>query len=165
MRAQRTTSAVARTLLAGTLAIGLSAYSGPGTAVGDDTGVTDFALTATVIEDDDGKTRLTEGFQGFSVESADFAHGYLTSERMAQRLRTLGDEGVIRIGGYSMDLVWPAFGDWAGAPAPAEAIGGTVDQQDLDALNALARRLRLAGHPRAPPQGGHRPEQGEEPHP
>jgi hypothetical protein len=81
--------------------------------------------------------RLTTGFQGFSVESADFAHGFLTRERMAQRLRTLGRHGVIRLGGYSMDLVWPAFGAWRDVPAPAEAIGGTVDQADLDALADL----------------------------
>ncbi|MGH3388250.1 MAG: glycosyl hydrolase family 79 C-terminal domain-containing protein [Actinomadura sp.] len=80
--------------------------------------------------------RLVDDFQGFSVESADFAHGFLTKERMGRRLRTLGP-GVIRLGGYSMDLVWPAFGEWTDAPAPAEAIGGTVDQSDLNDLKEL----------------------------
>jgi hypothetical protein len=80
--------------------------------------------------------RLADDFQGFSVESADFAHGFLTEKRMAQRLRTLGP-GVIRLGGYSMDLVWPAFGAWRGVPAPPQAIGGTVDQSDLDSLKGL----------------------------
>jgi hypothetical protein len=75
--------------------------------------------------------------QGFSVESADFAHGFLTSARMTQRLRTLSDHGVLRLGGYSMDLVWPAFGAWSDVPAPPQAIGGTVDQGDLDALKGL----------------------------
>jgi hypothetical protein len=86
----------------------------------------------------DGTNATLPGdLQGFSVESADFAHGYLTSALMSRRLDTLGPRGVIRIGGYSMDLVWPAFGRWADQPAPAEAIGGTVDQSDLDKLKAL----------------------------
>jgi len=38
--------------------------------------------------------RIPEDFQGFSVESADFAHGYLTKERMSERLQTLGDHGI-----------------------------------------------------------------------
>ncbi|MBQ0895722.1 hypothetical protein KBX37_21925 [Micromonospora sp. U56] len=86
----------------------------------------------------DGRNAVLSGnFQGFSVESADFAHGFLTKERMAERLRTLGPNGVIRLGGYSMDLVWPAFGEWTDVPAPPEAIGGTVDQSDLDRLKEL----------------------------
>jgi hypothetical protein len=36
-----------------------------------------------------------------------------------------------------MDLVWPAFGPDDGTPAPSWAIGGTVDQADLDGLKAL----------------------------
>ena len=92
------------------------------------------ATTASVRGDG---VRLGPGFQGFSVESADFAHGFLTRQRMAQRLRTLGRHGVVRLGGYSMDLVWPAFGRWSDTPAPAEAIGGTVDQSDLAALAEL----------------------------
>jgi hypothetical protein len=80
---------------------------------------------------------LTDGHQGFSVETADFAHGFLTRDLMAQRMRTLGSHGVLRIGGYSMDLVWPAFGAYANSPAPKEAIGGTVGQADLDALKKL----------------------------
>ncbi|WP_329449774.1 hypothetical protein OG894_02815 [Streptomyces sp. NBC_01724] len=80
---------------------------------------------------------LDPGMQGFSVESADFAHGYLTKELLAGRLKTLGPHGVLRLGGYSMDLVWPAFGPHADAPAPAQAIGGTVDQADLDGLKKL----------------------------
>jgi len=56
---------------------------------------------------------------------------------ISQRLKTLGPSGVVRLGGYSMDLVWPAFGKYANAPAPAEAIGGTVDQGDMDALKPL----------------------------
>ncbi|MFG1811962.1 glycosyl hydrolase family 79 C-terminal domain-containing protein [Streptomyces sp. NPDC049040] len=80
---------------------------------------------------------LTDGHQGFSVESADFAHGFLTRDLMAQRMKTLGSDGVLRIGGYSMDLVWPAFGAYADSAAPKEAIGGTVDQSDLDALKGL----------------------------
>ncbi|MER7443479.1 glycosyl hydrolase family 79 C-terminal domain-containing protein [Micromonospora avicenniae] len=123
-----------RSLVAGALAAGLVA-AGALPATADDTvATTDLTLTATV----DGTNAVLGGdFQGFSVESADFAHGYLTRERMAERLRTLGPQGVIRLGGYSMDLVWPAFGEWAGAPAPAEAIGGTVDQGDLDHLKQL----------------------------
>ncbi|HEY3560291.1 MAG TPA: glycosyl hydrolase family 79 C-terminal domain-containing protein [Kribbella sp.] len=82
---------------------------------------------------------LPADLQGFSVESADLAHGFLTSRLLARRLKTLGPQGLIRIGGYSMDLVWPAFGAWSGVPAPAEAIGGTVDQSDLDKLAGLVR--------------------------
>ncbi|MEU2169617.1 glycosyl hydrolase family 79 C-terminal domain-containing protein [Micromonospora chersina] len=123
-----------RSLVAGALAAGLVA-AGALPATADDTAATtDLTLTATV---DGTNAVLGDDFQGFSVESADFAHGYLTRERMAERLRTLGSQGVIRLGGYSMDLVWPAFGEWAGAPAPAEAIGGTVDQSDLDHLKQL----------------------------
>lgn len=84
-----------------------------------------------------GGAELADGHQGFSVESADFAHGFLTRDRMAGRLKTLGSDGVLRLGGYSMDLVWPAFGKWSRTSAPKEAIGGTVDQSDLDALRKL----------------------------
>jgi hypothetical protein len=102
-------------------------------AVADDS-TPSVTLTAAT---DGTNPKLPGDLQGFSVESADFAHGYLTSKLLARRLDTLGPEGVIRIGGYSMDLVWPAFGQWAGVPAPAEAIGGTVDQSDLDKLKTL----------------------------
>lgn len=50
--------------------------------------------------------KLDPGMQGFSVESADFGHGYLTKELLAERLKALGPHGVLRLGGYSMDLVW-----------------------------------------------------------
>lgn len=123
-----------RSLVAGVLATGLVAAGGLPATADDSAATTDLTLTATV----DGRNAVLGGdFQGFSVESADFAHGYLTRERMAQRLGTLGPHGVIRLGGYSMDLVWPAFGAWTDAPAPPEAIGGTVDQSDLDHLKEL----------------------------
>ncbi|WP_285630952.1 glycosyl hydrolase family 79 C-terminal domain-containing protein [Actinoallomurus iriomotensis] len=76
---------------------------------------------------------------GFSVESADLAHGFLTKPRMSQWLKTLGRHGVLRLGGYSMDLVWPAFGAYRDAPTPPEAIGGRVDRSDLIRLKALLR--------------------------
>jgi len=128
--------------LAVALVIGLSA-SGTARAQGSvsvDTrtgaaaGSTPISLTATT---DGANARITGDNQGFSVESADFAHGFLTKARMSQRLRTLGPHGVIRIGGYSMDLVWPALGAYHDAPAPVRAIGGTVDQSDLDNLKEL----------------------------
>ncbi|MEU2169615.1 glycosyl hydrolase family 79 C-terminal domain-containing protein [Micromonospora chersina] len=123
-----------RCLIVGTLVAGLAAYPGAVAVAGDAAPATaDLTLTATV---NGGNARLAEDFQGFSVESADFAHGFLTRDRMAERLRTLGP-GVLRLGGYSMDLVWPAFGRWTDAPAPPEAIGGTVDQSDLDHLKQL----------------------------
>jgi hypothetical protein len=81
--------------------------------------------------------RITGDEQGFSVETADFAHGFLTRARMAEWFKTLGKHGVLRLGGYSMDLVWPAFGPAAGTPAPDWAIGGTVDQSDFDQLRVL----------------------------
>lgn len=93
-----------------------------------------FSLTPTLSAHD---AEITGDNQGFSVESADFAHGFLTKELLAKRLRTLGHEGVIRLGGYSMDLVWPAFGPYRDDPVPPEAIGGVVDQSDLDQLKAL----------------------------
>jgi hypothetical protein len=74
---------------------------------------------------------------GFSVESADLAHGFLTKHLLARYLRTLGRHGVLRLGGYSMDLVWPAFGPYRNRIAPPEAIGGTVDQSDFDKLKRL----------------------------
>lgn len=123
-----------RSLVAGALAAGLVAAGGLPAIADDTAATTSLTLTATV---DGTNAVLGDDFQGFSVESADFAHGYLTRERMAERLRTLGPHGVIRLGGYSMDLVWPAFGDWTTAPAPSEAIGGTVDQSDLDHLKEL----------------------------
>lgn len=95
---------------------------------------TPFTLNATIDRDN---AKIRDDHQGFSVESADFAHGFLTSERMSKRLKTLGRHGVIRIGGYSMDLVWPTFGAYSDAPAPPEAIGGIVEQSDLDKLNEL----------------------------
>lgn len=115
------------------LALALAAPGG--TAARADTAVP-VELTATY---DAAGAVVPDDFAGFSVESADLAHGFLTRDLLAQRLRTLGHHGVVRVGGYSMDLVWPAFGRWAGTPAPAEAIGGTVDQADLDGLADLAR--------------------------
>ncbi|MCM2412692.1 glycosyl hydrolase family 79 C-terminal domain-containing protein [Streptomyces sp. RKAG290] len=127
-----------RTALAAALVAGAALPAGHAFArSGDDTPTgTAFTLNATA---DSAGARLTGDHQGFSVESADFAHGYLTEDRMADRLRTLGNDGVLRLGGYSMDLVWPAFGRWSGSPAPKEAIGGTVDRSDLDALRKLVR--------------------------
>ncbi|MEV4813544.1 glycosyl hydrolase family 79 C-terminal domain-containing protein [Micromonospora avicenniae] len=123
-----------RSLLAGALATGLVAAGALPATADDIAAATSLTLSATV----DGRNAVLSGeFQGFSVESADFAHGYLTRERMAERLRTLGPQGVIRLGGYSMDLVWPAFGEWTDVPAPPEAIGGTVDQSDLNHLKEL----------------------------
>lgn len=80
---------------------------------------------------------ITDETQGFSVESADLAHGFLTKPLLGHFLKTLGPHGVIRLGGYSMDLVWPAFGAYTNTPAPPQAIGGVVDQNDLDKLKAL----------------------------
>jgi hypothetical protein len=127
-------SRAARTLVT-ILSLGLAAGASlAAPAVAGDEATPSVTLTATT---DGTNPKLPSDLQGFSVESADFAHGYLTSKLLARRLDTLGPEGVIRIGGYSMDLVWPAFGQWAGVPAPAEAIGGTVDQSDLDKLKTL----------------------------
>jgi hypothetical protein len=93
-----------------------------------------FALTAT---SDDTAASVGTDTQGFSVESADLAHGFLTQDRLAPWLRTLGPHGVIRLGGSSTDLVWPAFGASQEASAPGWAIGGTVDQGDLSQLRRL----------------------------
>jgi hypothetical protein len=103
-------------------------------ARGEPAPTTQITLTATP---DRANPEIGAASQGFSVESADFAHGYLTSALLAKRLRTLGRHGVLRIGGYSMDLVWPTFGAYRHAPAPAQAIGGVVDQSDLDQLRRL----------------------------
>ncbi|MER7443482.1 glycosyl hydrolase family 79 C-terminal domain-containing protein [Micromonospora avicenniae] len=134
LTARTTARRLRRFLIVGALAAGLVSHPGAVAIAGEAApAATDLTLTVTV---NGGNARLTDDFQGFSVESADFAHGFLTRERMAERLRTLGP-GVLRLGGYSMDLVWPAFGQWADAPAPPEAIGGTVDQSDLDHLKQL----------------------------
>ena len=113
-----------------------TALAAPALAEDGQTTTTSTAVNLTAATDGTN-SKLPADLQGFSVESADFAHGFLTSKLLARRLDTLGPQGVIRIGGYSMDLVWPAFGQWSGAPAPAEAIGGTVDQSDLDKLDGL----------------------------
>jgi hypothetical protein len=97
-------------------------------------GTTTFALSATGAP---GTTGITAYSQGFSVESADLAHGFLTKALLARKLKTLGPHGVIRLGGYSMDLVWPAFGAYRDEPPPPQAIGGVVDQSDFDNLEAL----------------------------
>lgn len=124
----------ARAPLTGGVILGLVIPAAVASAATADPGPTqDYTLT---VSDTETSTRITDDFQGFSVESADFAHGFLTRDRMAARLSTLGP-GVIRIGGYSMDLVWPAFGAWADAPPPPEAIGGVVEQSDLDHLDEL----------------------------
>lgn len=123
---------VQRALLATTLVAGLALTAGTtATAI---TPATAFTLNASKVSHNPS---LTGDNQGFSVESADFAHGYLTKSLMSQRLKTLGPYGVVRLGGYSMDLVWPAFGAYSDAPAPVEAIGGTVDQGDMNALKSL----------------------------
>ncbi|KAB1913179.1 glycosyl hydrolase family 79 C-terminal domain-containing protein [Micromonospora sp. AMSO31t] len=123
-----------RCLVVSAAVAALVPYPGSAAVAGDAApATTELTITASV---DEHSARLSDDFQGFSVESADFAHGFLTRERMAERLRTLGP-GVLRLGGYSMDLVWPAFGKWADVPAPPEAIGGTVDQADLDHLKQL----------------------------
>ncbi|MFG1910974.1 glycosyl hydrolase family 79 C-terminal domain-containing protein [Kribbella sp. NPDC048928] len=129
-------SVVATVSLVTAAALPAGALPAGAVPAGPDGAGTPVSLSATV----DGRNAvLPSDLQGFSVESADLAHGFLTSRLLARRLKTLGPHGVIRIGGYSMDLVWPAFGAWAGAPAPAEAIGGTVDQSDLDKLAQLVR--------------------------
>lgn len=97
-------------------------------------GVTGFSLTPARAQ---AATGINGDNQGFSVETADLARGALTKALLARPLRELGHRGVIRIGGYTGDLVWPAFGAGAGEPAPAWAIAGTVDQADLDSLRQL----------------------------
>jgi len=125
-----------RALLATTLVAGLGVAGSSGASGASEPSGPTTAFTLNASKDS-GNPKLTGDNQGFSVESADFAHGYLTKQLMSQRLKTLGPYGVVRLGGYSMDLVWPAFGAYANAPAPAEAIGGTVDQGDMDALKPL----------------------------
>ncbi len=123
------------TALALAAALSVAAAIGTGSAaVGDTAGSTAINLTATT---DRSNAELSGASQGFSVESADFAHGFLTKALLSNRLKTLGRHGVIRIGGYSMDLVWPTFGAYRNAPAPPQAIGGVVDQSDLDQLKRL----------------------------
>ncbi len=126
--------AVSAAVAAGVLGGPGSASAHPAPAAADTAGSSTFDLTATT---DHAAPYVTGENQGFSVESADFAHGFLTDELLGKRLKTLGRHGVIRLGGYSMDLVWPAFGAYRDAPAPPEAIGGTVDQSDLDKLKKL----------------------------
>lgn len=123
-------------VLAVSAVVAAGALAGSGTVAHADsaTGSTDFNLTATT---DHHNASITGDNQGFSVESADFAHGFLTDALLGRRLKTLGPHGVLRLGGYSMDLVWPAFGAYRDAPAPAQAIGGTVDQSDLNGLKKL----------------------------
>lgn len=130
-----TAAAVSATVVAAAPAAPSAAVPTATSAVSSDA-VTPIDLTATP---DPTASRLPADLQGFSVETADLAHGFLSRDLLARRLDTLGRHGVIRVGGYSMDLVWPAFGRWADVPAPPEAIGGTVDQGDLDQLAALTR--------------------------
>jgi hypothetical protein len=116
-----------------------AAVSGPaGTGIalahGAEAGSSAFTFTPTRGATDAGPSGDN---QGFSVESADFAHGFLDRQLLAQPLATLGHRGTIRIGGYTAELVWPAFGAYADQPAPAWAIGGTVDQSDLAKLKLL----------------------------
>ncbi|MFD7204695.1 glycosyl hydrolase family protein [Streptomyces sp. NPDC059893] len=137
MRLRPAPSTLARTAVL-TSAVALLACTGQADAApapdSSSLSATPFALDATGSP---SRATFDSGVQGFSVESADFAHGYLTEDLLAERLKTLGPHGVLRLGGYSMDLVWPAFGAAAHTPAPAQAIGGTVDQSDLDGLKQL----------------------------
>lgn len=132
-----------RTLRRSLPAIGLTvglvagpAASGSNAAVASDAPADSTAFTLTPASEPTGGA-ITGDNLGFSVESADFAHGFLTKARMSQWLKTLSPHGVLRLGGYSMDLVWPAFGAYRNSPAPPQAIGGTVDQSDLEQLKAL----------------------------
>ncbi|HEY8455698.1 MAG TPA: glycosyl hydrolase family 79 C-terminal domain-containing protein [Actinopolymorphaceae bacterium] len=125
---------VATVIVSATIAGGSAATAREVNAAQADGPTSDFVLTVT---DTSSHARVLADFQGFSVETADFAHGFLTKELMAERLKTLGPRGVIRLGGYSMDLVWPAFGPYRDDPVPPEAIGGVVDQSDLDKLDEL----------------------------
>jgi len=132
---EATRRGIRRTALATALVVGLGVAGGATASGSGEPGPsTAFSLNASKDSHNPG---LTGDNQGFSVESADFAHGFLTKALMSERLKTLGPYGVVRLGGYSMDLVWPAFGAWGTVPAPAEAIGGTVDQGDMDALKTL----------------------------
>jgi hypothetical protein len=132
---RRRSRRVRRSLLAVGLATGLAAL-GAGAMAGPAAGTDSTAFTLTPTSDPNSGS-VTGDDISFSVESADFAHGFLTKARMSQWLKTLGTDGVLRLGGYSMDLVWPAFGAYRNAPAPPQAIGGTVDQSDLNQLKAL----------------------------
>ncbi|WP_270888234.1 glycosyl hydrolase family 79 C-terminal domain-containing protein [Pedococcus sp. 5OH_020] len=136
-RRGRSRRGLRRSVLATAAVAGIALAAGTGAVGSTTTGAgasTAFTLTATK---NDQNPRITGDNQGFSVESADFAHGFLTKALLSQRLKTLGRHGVVRLGGYSMDLVWPAFGRYSSTAAPPEAIGGTVDQADLDGLKAL----------------------------
>ncbi|PZS19562.1 MAG: hypothetical protein DLM57_03875 [Pseudonocardiales bacterium] len=126
---------LAKTVACLAVALGLvAAGSTGGASAGAAAASTAFTLTATT---DPSNAQITGNNQGFSVETADFAHGFLTKARMSRRLQTLSEHGVMRIGGYSMVLVWPTFGAYRNAPVPAQAIGGVVDQSDLNKLKAL----------------------------
>lgn len=135
---RRPLSVAALVVSAAVAAVSLSvpgiASARSGSPADDQAGTTAFDLTATP---DHSAAFITGYNQGFSVESADFAHGFITDALLGARLKTLGPHGVLRIGGYSMDLVWPAFGAYRDAPAPAQAIGGTVDQSDMNQLRKL----------------------------
>ncbi len=100
------------------------------------TGASAAALTFTPVSSITN-SGISGGNQGFSVETADFAHGFLTRQLLARPLATLGNRGTIRIGGYTSELTWPAFGEYARRRTPSWAVGGRVDQYNLDQLKQL----------------------------
>lgn len=133
--ARRTLLAIAAVAaVAAMVSAAATAPAARGSAPEPQTGSSAFTLTPTRGATGAG---ISGNNQGFSVESADFAHGFLTRQLLAHPLATLGRRGLIRIGGYTAELVWPAFGAYADQPAPSWAIGGTVDQSDLDELKLL----------------------------
>lgn len=89
---------------------------------------------AITVHPDQAGHRLRPGFVGFSFGAATVAADDYATTDFAGYLRTLGPDGVIRIGGNSGDKTfWTSTGE----PAPSWATSGTITPAKLQHLAAI----------------------------
>ncbi|MDI5968852.1 glycosyl hydrolase family 79 C-terminal domain-containing protein [Streptomyces sp. SL13] len=93
------------------------------------------SLSITVHPDELGK-QLNAGFVGFSFGAGTVATDSYASTDLGGYLKTLGDTGVVRVGGNSGDTTfWTSTGE----TAPSWATGGTITPDKLQHLATIVQ--------------------------
>ena len=129
----RILAATAAVALAGATLIGSDPAHAVSLAPAD--GASTSSLSITVHPDELGN-QLHSGFVGLSFGAATVAQDNYASTDLGGYLRTLGRNGVIRIGGNSGDTTfWTSTGE----TAPSWATGGTITPEKLEHLAAIVR--------------------------